>query len=65
MIKKLSRDLLREVEFAITNQTLISNSCQLTEGKQNFSSIVKDYLTTEEDKLYAVSLLSEIFPQYK
>ncbi len=65
MTKKLPKDLLREVESAIANQTLISNSCQLTEGKQNFSSIAKYYLTTAEEQSYAVSLLSEIFPQYK
>ncbi len=65
MTKKLPSDLLREVESAIANQTLMSNSCQLIEGKQNFSSIAKDYLTTAEEQNYAVSLLVNIFPQYK
>lgn len=65
MTKKLPTDLLREVESAISNQTLISNSCQLTEGKQNFSSIANHYLTSKEEQNYAVSLLVNIFPQYK
>ncbi len=64
-MKKLPSDLLREVEAAIANQTLMSNSYPLTEGKQNFSSISNDYLTSKEDKDYAVSVLCNIFPQYK